>query len=119
MKTGQKIQAPLRDKFVDCNQQQSRSNLAGCRISRWVTFCDILSKVVPFSQTRPSYLFLLKIKIVVYVLDSLDTIPKNSEADIGQCREKQIKECYNFKRSLRDSSVAMFFNRFFIAWEIK
>ena len=94
--TGQKIQTPLRDAFVDCNQQQC---VVGDRIWQAAVSADawhsmtFFQKVVPFSQTRPSYLFLLKIKIVVYVLDSLDTIPKNSEADIAQCREKQIKEC--------------------------
>ena len=88
---GQKIQTLLKNMGV-CRLQLccQRSNLAGCHISWCVTS---FQKVVPFSQRGPSYLFLLKIKTRVYVLDSLDMIPKNSRADIAQCWEKQIKDC--------------------------
>ena len=97
MTMGQKIQTPLR--HVNLLIAISSNVFVGDRIWQAAVSADawhsvtFFQKVVPFSQTRPSYLFLLKIKIVVYVLDSLDTIPKNSEADIAQCREKQIKEC--------------------------
>jgi hypothetical protein len=71
-----------------------------CRLSRCVTFRDILSKggTLFYSRTLST-----GIKIKVYVLDDLDTIPKKSEADIALCREKKIKKCQNFKRTSRDS----------------
>jgi len=50
----------------------------------------------PFLQTL-RFDFTLK-KIRVYLSDSLDTIPKKSEADIALGQEKQIKERNNFKR---------------------
>ena len=84
--------------FVDCNYCQSaamyrrRSNLAGCRINRCVTFRDILSKAGILFSNETLILILPKIKIrVQYVLDSLDTIPKNTEAELPGVQRTKSK----------------------------
>jgi hypothetical protein len=72
-----------------------------------MTFRDILSKGGTLFYSGTLRFNFTGIKIKVYVLDDLDTIPKKSEADIALCREKKIKKCQNFGRTSRDSSTSL------------
>jgi hypothetical protein len=59
--------------------------LAGCHLSRSVTFCDILSKGGTLFYNKTLTFDLTLTKIRVYVSDNLDTIPKRSKVDITWC----------------------------------
>jgi hypothetical protein len=72
-----------------------------------MTFRDILSKGGTLFYSGTLRFNSTGIKIKVYVLDDLDTIPKKSEADIALCREKNFKSCQNFKRTSRDSNDSL------------
>jgi len=58
-----------------------------------MTFHDILSKGGPLFYSNNDCFNFHQIKIRIRVLDSLDMIPKNSNAKSLLCQEKQIGEC--------------------------